>query len=549
MVLSYSLMIVIEALILVSGITFILFLTGKKINARSLPIRLPRAKLISSILLLAAVVIFIVPKVNLLNNYEYTKLSADSWDHYQVLNSWSETDGFQSQVYPYYWKFPLTYSMQIILHQLSGLSLFDSMTVYYLFVGFGGLLLVYCIGREIIKGSRSDKLIYAGIASLVYSFLHYFNLLFVEQYPIAVGTVVALFCVYSFVLLLKRRKRAWIYMLVAGVVLAISHPFAPLFISVLFLGYFIANRLVPIKSSPYMGLIARRTALSISLMIIIVGMTYSVFVATGTFESGVRWSELNTRYTLQKLSSQFFESTASGVGESFEGRYDIIESMVYPLNWALPTSASMSILIFFLLKRARVEEDEELHMMLPLSIISTLMFVLSFGFSFVEFAFSRYFGAFALAFSIPVFALLIFRMVKTRINVVRYIAFGLVGLAIATSVTDPTFLPRISDGSTVYRDAKIYASQLDILAWEDFYSSVSSEQKVIKTNLHGAPIKAFKVSENYNNEIVINPQNYTLFSDNTYLVINKEKIDLTPQLQDNSLLDRVYDNSKIYIGH
>ncbi|MFY3740890.1 MAG: hypothetical protein HMLIMOIP_001335 [Candidatus Nitrosomirales archaeon] len=542
-------MIVIEVLILVAAFTFLLFLTRKGVVSRSLLFGRQRAKLIASLLLVASVVIFIAPKINLLNNYEYTKLTADSWDHYLVVNSWSETDGFQTKTYPYYTKFPVTYSVQIMLHQLSGLSLFDSMTVYYLFVGIGGLLIIYGIGREIIKGSGTEKMIYAGIAGLVYSFLHYFNLLFVQQYPIAIGTVVGLLCVYSFILLVKRRKRALIYMFVAGVVLAISHPFAPIFLSLLFLTYYITNRVVPFRSNLYKGLISRRTALLMSFTILIAGMTYSMFVATGTFESGVRWSELNTQYTLQKLSSQFLESTLSGVEESFEARYGIIDSMIYPLNWALPASASISVLIFFLIRKLKVEEDEELHILFPLSIMSTLLFLLSFAFSFVEFAFSRYFGAFALALNIPVTAFLIFRIVKTRIAFAKYIVYGIVGFAIISSVTDPTFFPYIGYETSVYRDAKIYPSELDIVAWNDFYSSVSSQQKIIETDLHGAPIKYFKETHDYNNEIVVNPNTYTLTSDNAYVVIDKDKTDLTPQLQDNPLLDRVYDNSKIYFGH
>jgi hypothetical protein len=294
-------------------------------------------------------------------------------------------------------------------------------------------------------------------------------------------------------------------------------------------------------------LISGRVAVFLSLAIIITGMTYSIFVATGTFESGVRWSELTTSYTIQKLSSRFLESAVSGVGDSFESRYGVVESIIYPLNWALPASASISVLVFFLIRKLKVEEDQELRILFPLSIMSTFLFLLAFAFSFAEFAFSRYFGAFALVFNIPVTSLLIFRLIKTRLMFVKYIVLGIFGLAIIASITDPTFLPQISDGTTVYRDAEIYPSELDIIAWNDFYSSVDS-QKIIRTNLHGAPIKYFKETESYNNEITVNPKNYTLVDNNMYLIIDKDELDLSSQLQNNPLLDRQYDNSKIYFG-
>jgi len=89
---------------------------------------------------------------------------------------------------------------------------------------------------------------------------------------------------------------------------------------------------------------------------------------------------------------------------------------------------------------------------------------------------------------------------------------------------------------------------LELIAWDDFYSYVGDEHRLIRTNLNGGPLQYFRHTHNYDNVIVSNTKNYTLTSDNAYLVIDKERLDLTTELQKNSYLDKVYDNSAIYVG-
>jgi hypothetical protein len=489
----------------------------------------------------------------LVYDYDYTKLTADSWAHYFITEGWSNTGSLQTANYPYYSSFPLTYSPQIILHYVTGLSAFDAMTIYYMTAGIAGLLIIYGISREIIKGSNSEKLIFAGIAGVVYSFLQYFNLLFVQQYPLAIGTLAALFCVYSFALLVNRRKRSIFYLCISAILLALSHPFAPILISILFLVYFLLGKAKTFKPNPYRGLISRRIALSMSAMVIVAGMMYMIFVTSGVFESGVRWSELNAKYTWQKITSQLLEETTSGVGSSFENRYEEFNGVLYPLNWAFPTASSVSMLIFFTFRKFYVGEDQ-VGILVPLAILSTFLFVLTFAFSFVEFAFSRYFGAYALAFNIPITSYMVYKIViATRVNtlkmsILKYATLGIMCLAITASVTDPTLLPKIGDGNETYRDADIYPTELELMAWDDFYSNIGGEQRLIHTNLNAGPVEYFRNTNGYENIIVNNPKNYTMTSDNTYLVIDKETLDLGTELQGNSYMDKVYDNSAIFVG-
>jgi hypothetical protein len=508
--------------------------------------RKSNVRLIAAFLVVGSITLFLVPKIILLFDHDHTKLTVDAWDHYIVTTTWSDTGNIPTDVYSYYSRFPVTYIPQILLFQVTGLSLFDSMTVYYLVVGIAGLLIVNGLAKELIKGPRNEKIIFAAIASLVYSFLQYFNLLFAQQYPLAIGIVAGLSCIYAYVLLVNRRKSAVIYICIAGIMLLLSHPFAPIFLSLLFFVHFISNKLAAIKQYAYQHLVYRRVAVFMSLTAAVVGFTYSIFVAPGTFENGIEWSGRNLDYALIKLSSELVESTASGVGQSFENRYAALDTIIYPLNWAIPTATSLSVLILYLSKRSKIE-DASLHLLFPLAIVSTFMFTLTFAFSFVEFAFSRYFGAFALAFNIPLTSYLILRIVRLRINLIKYPILGLVGLAIVSSVTDPTMLPEISDEDSVYRSARIYPTELDLVAWNDFYS-LSTEDKIIRTNLHAGPINHYKETRDYQNEIILNPNDYTILDDNTYLIIDKRKIDLTTELQENPYLDRVYDNSQIYIG-
>lgn len=551
MAFSYSLIIVMEVLVLVPFFTYSL-LASKQTSSVNLTKR--KLNLVITALFIGSVILFLAPKLNLIYEYDYTKLTADSWAHYFVTKGWSDTGILQTTNYPYYSTFPVTYAPQVILHYMTGLSAFDSMTIYYLVAGIAGLLIIFGISREIIKGSESEKMIFAGIAGVIYSFLQYFNLLFVQQYPLAIGMLAALFCVYSFALLAKRRKRAIIYLSILAVLLTIAHPFASILVPILFLVYFLLGRVKSVALNPYRGLISRRIALSMSAIIVVAGTMYMMFVVTDVFENGVRWSELNVKYTWQKVTSQLVEETASGVGNSFEGRYQGYDAVIYPLNWALPTATSASMVILFLFRRFHVSEDQ-VSLLLPLAIVSTFLFLLSFAFSFIEFAFSRYFGAYALAFNIPVTAYLIYMVVVARktsnplkTSILRFALIGIMGLGVVSSVTDPTMLPKIGDESTLYRNTDIYPSELELIAWDDFYSYVGDEHRLIRTNLNGGPVQYFRHTHNYDNVIVSNTKNYTLTSDNAYLVIDKERLDLTTELQKNSYLDKVYDNSAIYVG-
>lgn len=552
-------MIVVEALLLISIFTLFLVVGRKRLSTSSFltsrsAVDRRKATMIAVFLMIGAASLFLAPKINLLLEFDdYTKLTRDSWDHYLVLNSWNATSGnLDTNVYPFYAKFPITYSAQLMLHQIAGLELLQSMTVYYFAAGIGGLFIVFGIGREIISGSRNEKIVFGGIAGIVYSFLQYLNLIFVQQYPIALGTVAALLCVYSVILLIRRKRRSFVYLCVAAIILVISHSTGPIFASSLFGMYFLTSKLLPSKNGSNgirRAMLSRRAALFMCLTVIVAGWTYSTFVASGSFESGIRWSELNVKYTAEKLTSELFESTTSGVGQSFEGRYNLTDILIYPLNWALPVSTSISVLIFFLIKRGKVEEDQELRILFPLAIVSTIMFIFTFAFSFVEFAFSRYFGAFALAFNIPVTALLIFRIVRARIVVMKYVTFAIFAFAIFASVTDPSMLPFINDGQTVYRSEEIYPTRFDLSAWNDFYSSLGDDRRLIWTNLDAAPIRYFQEVNQYDNEIVMNPLNYTLTSDNAYLMIDKDRADLSEELQNNPVLDKVYDNSRVFLGN
>src|SRR5262245_57397780 len=83
-----------------------------------------RLKVITVLILVGASVLFLIPKINLLQIYDYTKLTADSWDHLLVTSTWSEINGFQTSYYSFYSKFPVAYSSQIAMHEITGLSLF-----------------------------------------------------------------------------------------------------------------------------------------------------------------------------------------------------------------------------------------------------------------------------------------------------------------------------------------------------------------------------------------------------------------------------------------
>lgn len=209
----------------------------------------------------------------------------------------------------------------------------------------------------------------------------------------------------------------------------------------------------------------------------------------------------------------------------------------------------MAMLIFIISKRHNVENGELFQLLFPLALVSTFLFLLTFSFSFVEFAFSRYFGAFALTFNIPLTSYIIFKAIKTPVAIAKYPILAVMALAVVSSVTDPTMLPQIIIGDAVYRDARIYPAEQEITVWGDFYALAAEQNKLVQSNVHSGPVKHYKETNEYQNEIVMNPKNFTLLNDNAFLVIDKTKLDPNSVLvQDQYRMDRVYDNSRIYFG-
>jgi len=145
------------------------------------------------------------------------------------------------------------------------------------------------------------------------------------------------------------------------------------------------------------------------------------------------------------------------------------------------------------------------------------------------------------------------RIVKVRKSLIRYAILSVIGLSVISSVTDPTMLPKINFGDTAVRNSEIYPSSLDVLAWGDFYSLASYQNKLVQTNLNAGPINHYKVINNYQNEIVVSPKKYTPNDGNALLIIDKDKLESsnnnsTSSILVNQTMNRVYDNSKIYFG-
>jgi len=400
--LSYSLTVLIETLAAVGLFSFFLFMPKRQeslFGAR-------KFVLISVICFAAAILLFLVPKINVLYDYSYTKLTADAWAHYEVLDLSSKAGHFNHDIYPYYSKFPITYATEIILSKTTGLSAFDSMTIYYLVAGILGLLIIYALSKNLIKGSQADKIMFTGLVAVVYSVVQYFNLVVVQQYPLAIGAISALLCLYSFSLIATKKKKSLILLCLAGSLLVISHPFAPILTAIVFVTYFLIDKFT-FKEGPYRFLVARRVSIFMALTIVIAGATYVVYAVPEFSGFGFGWFKENVQFSLNTLTSSLLSATEHGVESSFENRYQGIETIIYPLNWALPAASSISMLVYVLSKRLRLEEDAK-QLLVPLTLVSSFLFFATFLFSLTEFAFSRYFGVFALTFNIPIFSYVIF---------------------------------------------------------------------------------------------------------------------------------------------
>ena len=538
---SYSSLILIECLILIPFFTFSLFSNKKPL---SLPIS---GKRLALLMFIGALALFLLPKLNLLYHYDFTKLTTDAWNHYRAIISSTEQGHFDINIYPFYSMFPVTYASEIFLAKLGGISLFNAMTVYYLVIGVSGLLIIREVGNSLIKGSKADKIVFTGVISVVYAYLQYFNLVVVQQYPLALGVIAALFSIYSFTLLPYRKNRLLVFLGVATVLLCLSHPFAALMISILFAIYIVVYRLNIKRSYFHRIFDTRHIAVFFSLTAFVIGAAYTQFATPQIFEHGVEWSTRNFVYSWDILTSEFFERTEAGVDESFESRYRGIDAIIYPLNWSIPTSISLSVLIYALYKRLHIEEDET-YLLVTLSLVSFLLLILTFALSFVEFAFSRYFGTYALMFNAPVTAYVLYRIIRARMIYLKYAGMVVFAVAIIASLTDPTFLPEISFQGSTYRDEQVYPKQSDLVAWNDFYSKISDQNTTVLTNLDASPIDPVKNMHNYTGIIFQNSSQHISFEKDTFLIIDKQKLDFSERLQTNTSLNKVYDNSVVFFG-
>jgi hypothetical protein len=428
------------------------------------------------------------------------------------------------------------------------------MTAYYLVIGVSGFLVIRELGNSLIKGSKADKIVFTGVISVVYAYLQYFNLVVAQQYPLALGVIAALLSIYSFTLLPYRKNRSLIFLGVAAVLLCLSHPFAAMLTSILFVIYIIVVRLNIKRSYFHRMFVIRHTAISLSLTAFVIGSAYTQFAIPGIFEHGIEWMTRNFVYSYDILTSEFFETTEAGVDESFESRYQGIEAIMSPLNWSIPASTSLSVLIYALYKRLHIEEDER-HIIVTLSLVSFFLLFLTFSLSFVEFAFSRYFGTYALMFNAPVTAYVLYRIIKARIIYLRYAGMVVFAVAIIASITDPSFLPEISFLGSTYREDQTYPKQTDLVAWNDFYSKIGDQNTTVITNLHPSPIDPIKFMHNYPGFInatndpyqaVQNSSQHISFADTSFLIIDKDTLDFSERLQANTRLNKVYDNSVVF---
>jgi hypothetical protein len=540
-VVSYSSLILIESLILIPFFTFLLFSNKKPL---SLPIS---GKRLALLMFIGALALFLVPKLNLLYHYDFTKLTSDAWDHYRAIISSTEQGHFDISIYTFYSMFPITYASEIFLAKLGGISLFNAMTAYYLVIGVSGLLIIRELGNSLIKGSKADKIVFTGVISVVYAYLQYFNLVVVQQYPLALGVIAALLSIYSFTLLPYRKNRSLIFLGVAAVLLCLSHPFAALLTSILFAIYIAIDRLNIKRSYFHRIFVTRHIAIFLSLTAFVLGSAYTQFAIPQIFEHGIEWLGRNFVYSWDILTSDFVETTQGGVEESFENRYQGIEAIIYPLNWSIPASTSLSVLIYALYNRLHIDEDER-HLIVTLSLVSFLLLFLTFALSFVEFAFSRYFGTYALMFNAPVTAYVLYRIIKARIIYLKYAGMVVFAVAIIASITDPIFLPEISFQGSTYRDEQVYPKQSDLVAWNDFYSKIGDQNTTVLTNLNQGPIDPIKNMHNYTGIIFHNSSQHISFEKDTFLIIDKEKLDFSERLQTNTSLNKVYDNSVVFFG-
>jgi hypothetical protein len=457
---------------------FVVGLTLYKIGSGS--------KDIVSIIIIAAILLLVYPKVSILLQYPGSKLYTDAWSHYDQLLQYSQNGTFGS--FSYYTALPIVYSQILSLAELSGIDLLYATTSYYLIINLITALVIYVLCKEAMKllNGKLQSNLAPAIAVLVYSFISYPNVSIIRELPMSTGLLSVTLGTYLLLKAGNTHSRTYLVLCILAFILSLSHPFAPIFITTLFL---LGNTLQLFgKARP---IIAYYLILLPSMLLL---SYYSLF----NYQS-VQWLFRNLYSSIRALPNLITgKLSLVRSGElSLDVKYNLLwERILYGFNWSLLAAFGFALVLILCLRALRERSFRNLQApsayLNGALIMSTLLFAFALLFSSSEYAFTRYFGTYGVIIAVPLVGYFFGRALqKSRVTRI-IVTLLLITMALAT-LTDHDFLPNFNIGS-FQRDrlaSSTYATSAELLAARFVALRLSAENSEIHADGNYAPTVNF----------------------------------------------------------
>jgi len=463
------------------------------------------------IIVVMIVFFLLVPKISVLYHYSGGKLGADPWYHLSDIIDLSGTN--TTQPVNYYSVFPIVYAHSLFLLETIGIDAFYIPTIYYIVINLLTALILYKAFQILVKLLEREKKTTVNIplpliAVLIYSVLQYPNIAILRELPQAVGFLSVCLGFYLLLKIQYTRDRRFVILGIFVALLSLAHPFAPLFLTGMFLSCKILNRL----GKGAMNL----PTLSFVLLPFLMEILY--FMMLPIFNESIGSFVRNLANGVQILFG-FRSQGMTRFGEvSMDLKYPTtFESLLNGLNWAFPVAVVLSFILVFVVKVIKNREiklsnnsDIFIH---GCAFFSLALAGLAFAFTPVEYAFARYFGGYAVIMAIPVIVHMLGKVLQKR-NAIKGIVIIVIMLTAFAMWTDYDYYPNLQVNGIVDRN-RLATSEIvttsELYAAQFITNTVAPDGRVLVERTYLSTFSFYAhFSQSPSTKIVIESVNYPI---------------------------------------
>ncbi len=408
---------------------------------------------LKALLVIIAVLLLVYPKVVVLAQYPNSKLYTDAWDHYSRILHYEETGSFGGK--SYYVNLPIVYSSILFVSNITGIGVFYASTFYYMIINILTALFIFLLSQKIVQTEFKNPgtSVLPHVAVFVYSILSYPNFSIIRELPQSVGLLAVCIALYLFLRGVSSKSRGYFALSLLAFIFSLAHPFAPLFISFFFLIYKLLHILTGRKS------VSQPSFPHVVLPSLLLVSYYSIM----SMESAINWivTAFSRGMAVVLNPVRWFSISIHSGEMSLDVKYSTTYGRVlYGMNWALPAAIGFSFFIAIALQSLSGRSFRSLAKPAPsvnaLAIVTLVLSGLAFVFSFVEYAFSRYFGTYAMLFAVFLAAFAFDTVCRRRKRALRVAPILLLLVISFATLTDFDYLPSFQING--YGRDRIYVS-------------------------------------------------------------------------------------------